>query len=94
MSKYMDNPLVRDAADRLKAALEAVAGGEVKNLLIVSLIPDQPGQGTAQASIFYKGCTCSECGETVLTATSSPFGALVERVDVLPGTVTAAREVH
>lgn len=95
MKKIMDDPLVRAARETLKAALEAAAGQKVKNLLIMGLIPDQPGSGTAQAAIAYQGCTCSDCAQAVLTAAARPFGGVeIEMVDAPPSGVTAAREVH
>lgn len=96
MKKYMDDPIVRVAADTLKAAIEATAGREVKNLLIISLIPNQPGSGTAQACTFYNGCTCHDCAQAVLIAAGSLFGARIELEagEALLTDAAAAREVH
>lgn len=96
MKKHMEDPAVMAAISQLNAALAAVAGQEVKNLLIVSLIPDQPGSGMAQAAILYKGCDCPVCAQAILTAASRPFGALAEvEFSEAPFTsVHAAREVH
>jgi hypothetical protein len=96
MKKFMDDPAVRAAFDQLHAALTAVAGREVKNLLIIGLIPDQPGSGMAEVSILYKGCDCPDCAKAVLTAASRPFGMMadVEISEAKPTGVTAAREVH
>lgn len=78
MKKFMDDPAVRAAADTLKAAIEAAAGREVKNLLVISLIPNQLGSGTAQACSFYIGCTCPDCAQAVLIAAGGLFGATIE----------------
>ena len=96
MRMFMEDPAVEAAADQLRAALAKVAGAEVKNLLVVALIPDQPGSGRTQASVLYKGCNCPGCGEVVLTAASRPFGAgvEVEFSQAAPGSVVPAREVH